>query len=49
MTIKQDGNYLLDGGRSLHLPTLLDGLRSEEVIAAARESDAVEQWVDVNL
>lgn len=31
----------------LHLPTLLDGLRTEEVIAAARTADASGQWVTV--
>jgi predicted dehydrogenase len=30
-----------------HLPTLLDGLRTEEIIAAARESDARREWVTV--
>lgn len=30
-----------------HLPTLIDGLRTEEIIAAARASDASERWVKV--
>jgi predicted dehydrogenase len=30
-----------------HLPSLLDGLRTEEIIAAARESDTRGEWVSV--
>jgi len=30
-----------------HLPSLLDGLHTEEIIAAARESDARGEWVSV--
>jgi predicted dehydrogenase len=31
-----------------HLPTLLDGLRTEEVIAAARASNESKHWVEIN-
>ena len=30
-----------------HLPTLLDGLRAQEVIAAARRSEEERRWVDL--
>jgi predicted dehydrogenase len=32
-----------------HLPTLTDGLRTEEVIAAARQSSSERRWVKVGL
>ena len=31
-----------------HLPTLTDGLRSEEIVAAARLSDAEDRWVEID-
>ena len=30
-----------------YLPTLLDGLRAQEVIAAARRSEQERRWVDL--
>ena len=30
-----------------HLPTIEDGLRAQEVIAAAERADAERRWVDV--
>ena len=40
-----------DNDQTLHkqpdLPTLTDGLRTEQVIAAARQSNAARRWVDI--